>query len=174
MTNYFAAIDIFNLSVVGCCIVLGVVLLLAVLMLAVRCNVIYFDSEDGNREIHREKHSWLSKVGIRSANKKGKRLAGWSKAPGGEKPLIKHKIVLFRTVRLYSIWVDAPYSEPVAVKPAIPADELDYTDGIFVKFNYVDTQTEDVIASEGFRLNAILPAEEVDGWAFAPNFTRCK
>ena len=170
MTNYFAAIDIFNLSVVGCAIVLGVALLLAVLFLVIRCHVIYLDSEDGNKEIHREKHGWLSKVSIHSANKKGKRLVGWSKAPDGEKPLTKHKMVLFRTVRLYSIWADAPYVEPApAEKAEIAADELDYTEGMFVKFNYVDTQTDEVIASEGFRLNAIVPDEQVEGWGFAPD-----
>ena len=169
MTNYFAAIDIFNLSVIGCAIFLGVVLLLAVLMAVLRCRVIYLDGEDGNREIHNEKHSWLSKVGVHSANKKGKRLVGWSKAPNGEKPLTTHKIVLFRSVKLYAIWTDAPYAEPVAEKAATPVDELDYTQGIIVKFNYIDTQTDELIASEGYRLNAVIPEEEVEGWGFAPN-----
>ena len=169
MTNYFAAIDIFNLSAIGCGIFLGVVLLLAVLMAVLRCRVIYFDSEDGNREIHNEKHSWLSKVGVHGANKKGKRLVGWSKKPNGEKPLTTHKIVLFHTVKLYAIWADAPYAEPAIEKPAAPVEELDYTQGIIVKFNYIDTQTDEVIASEGYRLNAVIPEEEVEGWGFAPD-----
>ena len=76
MTNIFGAIafDIFNVSLVGCGIVFGVALVLAVLILALRCHVVYFDSEDGNSEIHREKHSWLSKVKIHGASKKGKKL----------------------------------------------------------------------------------------------------
>ena len=170
MVNYFAGIDIFNVSVVWCGIVLGAAVLLAALMLLVRCQVIYFDSEDGKAEIHREKHPWLSRVKIHSANKKGKRLVGWSKEPNGKKPLIKHKVVLFRSVTLYAIWTDAPVYEmmPATVKEA-PAKEIDYNDGVFVKFNYIDTQSDKVIASEGFRLNVNLPEEDVFGWGFAPD-----
>ena len=170
MTNLFAAIDIFNINIVACAIVLGVALLLAVLLLVLRCHVIYYDSEDGNYEIHKEKHPWLKKVGVHSASKKGKRLVGWSKQPGGKNPLTKHHLVLFRTVKLYAIWAEAPVIEPVVEpKAAIPVDELDYSEGVFVKFNYVDTQTEEIIASEGFRLNASVPTEDVEGWGFTPD-----
>ena len=171
MINYFAAIDIFNISLVGCGIVLGIVALLAILILALRCHVIYYDSEDGNYEIHKEKHSWLSKVVIHSANKKGKKLIGWSKQPGGRKPLSKHRIVLFHTVKLYAIWAEAPlveYVPAVQAKPE-PIKEPDYSEGVFVKFNYIDTQSDEIIASEGFRLNTFVPEEEVRGWGFAPD-----
>ena len=50
--NYFAAIDIFNLSLVGCSIVFGLALVLLVLFLAVQCKVTYIDAEDGKAEIH--------------------------------------------------------------------------------------------------------------------------
>ena len=171
MVNYFAGIDIFNLSLVWCGIVLGVALLLAVLILALRCHVIYYDSEDGKALIHKEKHSWLSRVKIHSANKKGKRHVGWSKNPNGTRPLTKHKIVLFKTVKLYAIWAEAPqydYAPAPAVKVE-PPKELDYSDGVFVKFNYVDTQSDEIVASEGFRIDAYLPEAEVAGWGFAPD-----
>ncbi len=171
MINYFAGLDIFNLSLAWCGIVLGVAALLAVLMLVLRCHVIYYDSEDGKAEIHREKHSWLARVNIHSANKKGKRLVGWSKVPGGTKPVTKHKIVLFKTVKLFAIWVEAPVNEyvPAPVQKQEVIKEPDYSEGVFVKFNYVDTQSGDVIASEGFRLDANVPEEEVAGWGFAPD-----
>ena len=171
MTNLFAAIDLFNISLVWVGIVLGVAVVLAVLMLALRCHVIYLDSEEGNAEIHREKHPWLKRVGVHSANKPGKRLLGWSTRPGGEKPLMKQKIIVFHNVRLYSIWEKIPVAAPASAPAAVaePVKEIDYTDGIIVKFNYVDTQSDEIIASEGFRLNTVVPEEEVAGWGFAPN-----
>lgn len=171
MINYFAGLDIFNLSIVWCSIVLGVAVLVAILMLVIRCRVIYMDSEDGKAEIHTETHPWLSRVKVHSANKKGKRLAGWSRIPGGAKPLIKHKLILFRTIRLYAIWVEAPvndYVAPPVDKKQETVKELDYSEGVFVKFNYVDTQSNEVIASEGFMLDAYVPEEEVIGWGFTP------
>ncbi len=170
MTNMFAAIDIFNLSIIGCAVVLGIALLLAILFLVVRCQVVYLDGDDGNKEIFREKRPWLSSTQIHSASKKGKRLVGWSKKPGGKKPLTKHKIVVLHGIKLYAIWAEAPVVESTPVeKRAIPVDELDYSEGVCVKFNYVDTQTDVVIASEGFRLNAVLPEADVLGWGFKPN-----
>ena len=174
MINYFAGIDIFNLSIVGCSIVLGIAALLVALMLVLHCHVIYYDSDEGKEEIHREKHSWLSRVAIHSANKKGKRLIGWSKSPDGSRPLTKHKVVLFHTIKLYAIWVDVTITETVAVpeKPRTritkPKD-VDYSEGIFVKFNYIDTQSDEVLATEGFRLDATAPDGAVDGWGFAPD-----
>ena len=170
MTNMFAAIDIFNLSLVGVGVVLGIALIFAVLLLVLRCNVVYLDGDDGNKEIFREKRPWLSSTQIHSASKKGKRLVGWSKKPGGKKPLTKHKIVVLHGIKLYAIWAEAPVVESTPVeKRAIPVDELDYSEGVCVKFNYVDTQTDAVIASEGFRLNAVLPEADVLGWGFKPN-----
>jgi len=171
MVNYFAGLDIFNLSLAWCGIVLGAAALLAVLMLVLRCHVVYYDSEDGKAEIHRERHPWLARVNIHSANKKGKRLVGWSKLPGGIKPVTKHKLVLFHSVKLFAIWAEAPVSDyvPAPAKKQEPIKELDYSEGVFVKFNYVDTQSGDVIASEGFRLEAYVPDEEVAGWGFAPD-----
>ena len=170
MTNIFAAIDIFNLILIGCSAVLGVALIMVILFLALKCQVVYLDPEDGNKEIFREKHSWFSSIKIHSASKKGKRLIGWSKRPDGKKPLTKHKLVILRGMKLYAMWAEAPVIESVPVeKKAIPVDELDYTEGVCVKFNYVDTQTDAVIASEGFRLNAVLPKADVLGWGFKPN-----
>ena len=170
MTNMFAAIDIFNLSLVGVGVVLGIALIFAVLLLVLRCNVVYLDGDDGNKEIFREKRPWLSSTQIHSASKKGKRLVGWSKKPGGKKPLTKHKIVVLHGIKLYAIWAEAPVVESTPVeKRAIPVDERDYSEGVCVKFNYVDTQTDAVIASEGFRLNAVLPEADVLGWGFKPN-----
>ena len=173
-TNYFNAIafDIFNLSLVGCGIVFVLALALVALFLVLKCNVIYYDMDGGEHELHREKHSWLSRVKIHSANKRGKRLVGWSLKPNGKKPLLKHKIVLYRTVKLYAIWETVPYVAPAPVEPEkveLPEDELDYSDGIYVKFNYVDTQSDEIVSSEGFRINGKVPCEEgVDGWCFQP------
>ena len=171
MINYFAGIDIFNVSLVWCGIVLGVAVLIAVLMLALRCHVIYYDNEDGKDIIYKEKHAWLSRAKIHSASKKGKKLVGWSKNPNGSRPLTKHKIVMFKTVKLYAIWEEAPVYEqaPAPVKEKEVVKETDYSEGIFVKFNYVDTQSDEVIASEGFMLEAFVPDEEVAGWGFAPD-----
>ena len=170
MTNMFAAIDIFNLNLVGVGVVLGIALIFAILLLVLRCKVVYLDSDDGNKEIFSEKRPWLSSTHIHGASKKGKRLVGWSKKPGGKKPLTKHKIVVFHNIKLYAIWADAPVVESTPVeKRAVPVDELDYTEGVCVKFNYVDTQTDKVIASEGFRLNAALPDADVLGWGFKPD-----
>ena len=170
MTNLFAAFDIFNVSIIGCAIVFGVCTLLAVLLLAVRCDVVYYDGE-GKREIHRERHSWLSRVKIHGANKKGKRLVGWSKRPNGKKPLFKYRLVLVRSIKLYAIWADAPVYAP-AVQPAqenkAAVREIDTSEGLIVKFNYIDTQSEKIVASECFRLNASVP-EAGEGWGFAPD-----
>ena len=171
MMNYFADIDIFNLSLVWCGVILGVALLFTVLLLVLRFQVIYYDSEDGKEVIHKERHSWLSRVKIHSASKKGKRHVGWSKRASGARPLTKHKIVLIKPVKLYAIWEEAPVNEYVpapAAKIETPKD-IDYSDGVYVKFNYVDTQSEKIVASEGFRLDAYLPEEEVLGWGFAPD-----
>ncbi len=170
--NYFAAIDIFNLSLVGCGIVFGVALVLLVLFMAVQCKVTYIDSEDEKSEIHKETHPWLSKVDIHSANKTGKRLVGWSTTPNGKTPLTKHRVVLFRSIKLYAIWANAPAPQAVPVTVAeapVAFTEVDYKHGIFVKFNYINPQTEEIITSEGFKLNAVVPQEEVDGWALEPN-----
>ncbi|MBQ8146963.1 MAG: hypothetical protein IJ039_09285, partial [Clostridia bacterium] len=170
MTNVFAAIDIFNLNLGVCIAVLGIAALLVVLFLLVRCHVTYIDSEAGN-VIHKEKHTWFDKVDIHVAHKVGKRLIGWSKVPNGRKPLTKHKIVLFKSVKLYSIWEDVPAPAPVAPVPVAPTPYIplpvDFSEGIFVKFNYVNPQTDDIIDSESFRLNAIVPNKEVEGWGFA-------
>ena len=172
MTNVFAAIDIFNLNLGACIAFLGIAALLVVLFLLVRCRVIYIDSEDGS-VIHEEKHTWLDKVDIHAANKVGKRLIGWSKVRNGKKPLVKHKVVLFKSIKLYSIWEETPAYTPVAPVPVVPTPYIpvpvDDTEGIFVKFNYVNPQTDDIIDSESFRLNARVPDTAVNGWGFAPD-----
>jgi len=171
MTNYFAGIDIFNISLVWCGIVLGVAALLTVLLLVLRFQVVYYDSEDGKEVIHKERHSWLSRVKIHSANKKGKKLVGWSKNEKGTRPLTKHRIVLLKPVKLYAMWAEAPVYDyvPAPVTKIEPPKEIDYSEGVFVKFNYVDTQTDEIVASEGFRIDACLPKEDVAGWGFAPD-----
>ena len=169
MINYFAGLDIFNLSVIGCSIVLGIAVLIGVLMLALRFHVVYFDSEDEKEEIYREKRAWLSRVKVKGANKEGKTFVGWSKQPGGRKPLLKQAFVMLRPVKLYAIWAEAPVSDVAPAKKAEVKKELDYSEGIFVKFNYVDAETNEVVASEGFRLEAVSPNEDVEGWGFAPD-----
>ncbi len=172
MTNIFAAIDIFNLNLVACVAVLGIAAVLVILFLTVRCHVTYIDSEVGS-VIHKEKHTWFDKVDIHTAHKVGKRLIGWSKVPNGKKPLTKHKIILFKSVKLYSIWEEIPVAAPVAPIPVAPTPYIpipvDFSEGIFVKFNYVNPQTDDIIDSESFRLNALVPDKEVKGWGFAPD-----
>lgn len=178
MTNIFSlvAFDIFNLSLVGLGIVGGVALVLAVLFAVLRCQVIYMDTDEGGYEIFREKHPWLKKVKIHSSNKKGKKLVGWSRTPNGKKALTKHKILLTHTIKLYAIWEEAPVYAPVqeTSKAATPVKELDYSEGMFVQFNYVDPQTDESMGTEGFRLNAMLPEEQeeqlnIEGWGFAPD-----
>ena len=175
MTNYFMAIpfDIFNLSLVGCGIVCGVALLLTVLFLALKCSVTYYDVEGGKEVIHKEKHSWCSHVKIHGANKKGKRLIGWSTKENGKKPLLKHKIVLFKNVKLFAIWEEAPDMVPASMIPKPveeePKEEADFSEGVFVKFNFIDTQSEETIATQSFKINGRVPNEDgVLGWCFNP------
>ena len=170
MVNCFAGLDIFNISIIWCGIILGVMALVAILMLLFKCKVVYYDSEDGREEIHREKYSWLSRAKIHSANKRGKRLVGWSKVPNGSKPLTKHKLVMVRSIKLYAIWTEAPIIEATPVVEPEVIKEPDYSEGVLVKFNYVDTQSGEVVASEGYRLEASVPEKEgVIGWGFAPD-----
>ena len=175
MTNYFMAIpfDIFNLSLVGCGIVCGVALLLTVLFLALKCSVTYYDVDGGKEVIYKEKHSWCSRVKIHSANKKGKRLIGWSKKSDGRSPLLKHKIVLFKNVKLYAIWEETPDMVPASMVPKPvekePEKEFDYSEGVIVKFNFIDTQSEETIAVQSFKINGRVPNEDgVLGWCFNP------
>ena len=155
-----AGFDIFNVSVIGCAIVAGVCLLTAIIVALIRCQVVYVDPE-GDYEIGYEKKGWLSKVVIRPASKEGKVFVGWSLDPNGVNIVTEPEFLLTHTVVLYAVWAD---EEDVL-------DAKKQAEGVFVQFNFMDANGEDIIKTESTRFNCVLPENQdipvkVDGWCF--------
>ena len=174
LTNYLGAVafDLLNVNVVACAVLFVVALTLGILIAAVRCKVVYVDSEDGS-VIHEERHGWLTRAYIHGATKDGKRLVGWSKSKDGSKILHKNQVVMVATLKLFAIWEDAQVVEDAPKRKEV-VKELDYAEGMFIQFNYVDAEANETVATQGFRINGKLPDEDneelvVEGWSFEPN-----
>ena len=155
-----AGFDFFNVSVIGCAIVAGVCLLAAIIVAFIRCQVVYVDPE-GDYEIGYEKKGWLSKVVVRPASKEGKVFVGWSLDPNGTNIVTEPEFLLTHTVVLYAVWAD---EEDVL-------DAKKQAEGVFVQFNFMDANGEDILKTESTRFNCVLPENQsipvkVDGWSF--------
>ncbi len=155
-----AGFDIYNISVVGCAIVAGICILCAIVAAIIRCQVVYVDPE-GDYEIGFEKKSWLSKVVVRPATKEGKVFIGWSLDAEGTNLISEPEFLLTHTVVLYAVWAD---EEDVA-------NAKSKAEGVFVQFNYMDSNYEDIIKTNSTRFNCVLPENQdipvkVDGWCF--------
>lgn len=155
-----AGFNIFNLNFIACGVVCALCVLAAIIASIIRCQVVYVDTE-GDYEIEYEKLPWLSKAVIRPASKEGKVFVGWSLDPEGENMLAESEILITHTVVLYSVWADEKELEEANKK----------AEGIFVQLNYLDAETNSVLASTSLKINSVLPENQevpvrVKGWSF--------
>ena len=156
-----STINFLNVSVVGAAIVFGIAVLATILILTVKCQVVFVDP-DGDYEIGYRKLRWLAKVELEPASKEGKEFVGWSIDPEGKYILTENEFMLTRTTQLYAVWADVKAVEEISEEAL---------EGVFVQFNYMDAEGETLLNSEIIKINTLLPEEqdvpvEVDGWSF--------
>ena len=155
-----STINFLNVSVVGAAIVFGLAVLAIILILTVKCQVVFVDP-DGDIEIGYRKLHWLAKVELQPASKEGKEFVGWSIDPEGKYIVTDKEFMLVRTTQLYAVWAD--------VKPVEEVCE-EVLEGVLVQFNYMDAEGESPLDSEIIKINTLLPEEQdvpvdVDGWS---------
>ncbi|MBQ7352604.1 MAG: uL15 family ribosomal protein [Clostridia bacterium] len=156
-----STINVLNVSVVGAAIVLGIAVLATILVLTVKCQVVFVDP-DGDYEIGYRKLRWLAKVELEPASKEGKEFVGWSIDPEGKYILTEKEFMLTRTIQLYAVWADVKVAEEISEEAL---------EGVFVQFNYMDAEGEELLDSETIKINTLLPEEQdvpvvVNGWSF--------